>query len=347
MNTVALGLFSGGLDSILACRLLVQQGITVVCLKFVTPFIDYNLLERQEEYIAAMKNRFALDVVVVDISKGYLEMLHNPAYGFGKNFNPCIDCKILMLRQARKLMARYNASFLVTGEVLGQRPMSQRRDTIRVIERDAGCEGIILRPLSARILPATNAEKEGKVDRLQLCSISGRGRKKQIQLAKELGIRDYPKPGGGCILTDKQLGRRIERVYSGEILLGTRKLSPADIKLLIIGRQFLLLEKYWFILGRNEKENDQLNAARQKDDWLFSMPSHPGPAGLLRRAKEIKDRQTQEAVAAAAAGLVARFAKKIDGHFPAGKILIDKGDTSCSRMTDALTDEVFSSWKIA
>ena len=192
-------------------RVVAAQGIKVVALKFVTPFFDYDLLANKEAYVAEVKHKYGLDVELVNLSEGYLDLLRNPAHGFGKNFNPCIDCKILMLTRARELMAHYNASFLVTGEVMGQRPMSQRKDTLRLIERDAGCTGLLLRPLSAKLLAPTRAEQEGFVDREQLFGFSGRGRKPQIELAKAFGIKEYPNPAGGCILTDCNLGGRIEK----------------------------------------------------------------------------------------------------------------------------------------
>ena len=142
-KTTAIGLFSGGLDSILACRIIADQDIRVRALKFVTPFFDHELLGREQEYQQEVQDKYGLEVELVDLSKGYIELLRNPAHGFGKNFNPCIDCKILMFTKAREMMAKYDASFLITGEVLGQRPMSQRRDTLNVIERDAICKDIL------------------------------------------------------------------------------------------------------------------------------------------------------------------------------------------------------------
>ncbi len=182
----AIALFSGGLDSILACRVIMAQGIEVIGLKFVTPFFDHDLLQDEAAYAQEMQQKYGIDVRVVDISEGYVRMLEQPVHGFGKNFNPCIDCKIFMLRQARRLMAEYGASFIITGEVLGQRPMSQRRDTLRVIERDSGCEGLLLRPLCAQLMNPTQAETQGLVDREQLHRFAGRGRKEQKNLLQPL-----------------------------------------------------------------------------------------------------------------------------------------------------------------
>ncbi|MDH3349691.1 MAG: thiamine biosynthesis protein, partial [Desulfobulbaceae bacterium] len=205
-KTKALGLFSGGLDSMLACRTIMEQGIQVIGLKFITPFFDDHLREQEEQYRAEVYEKYGIDVRLVDLSEGYLELLRNPAHGFGKNFNPCIDCKILMISTAKKLMAEYGASFMITGEVLGQRPMSQRRDALRVIERDSETDDILLRPLCAKLMKETKAEREGLVDREKLHSLSGRSRKGQKELAASLGITDYPNAAGGCLLTDVNLG---------------------------------------------------------------------------------------------------------------------------------------------
>ena len=156
----ALALFSGGLDSILACRVVAAQGIAVQAVKFVTPFFGYELLAKEEQYARMVRESYGIEVVLRDVSEAYFAMLRNPPHGYGKNFNPCIDCKILLFREAKRLMEEFAASFLITGEVIGQRPMSQRRDTLRVIERDSGCEGILLRPLCAKTQEPTRAERK-------------------------------------------------------------------------------------------------------------------------------------------------------------------------------------------
>ncbi|WP_028583016.1 thiamine biosynthesis protein [Desulfogranum mediterraneum] len=345
-KTTAVGLFSGGLDSILACRVVVAQGIRVVALKFVTPFFDYELLGREEEYQAEVARKYGLSVELVDLSEGYLELLHNPAHGFGKHFNPCIDCKILMLTRARERMARYKASFLITGEVLGQRPMSQRRDTLRVIERESGCSGLLLRPLSAKLLNPTAAEQEGLVDRSRLHGFSGRGRKAQMQLAREFGITDYPNPAGGCILTDVNLGRRIERFYSGEHPFGGAGITVEDINLLLLGRQYLLFDRYWLILGRNEEENLRLEAARGPDDWLLQMTEHPGPTGLLRYAAREAGAGEGEELIRVAAGMAVRFAKKVDGVSLPAQVMVETPAGSESRIFAPLEESRFQAWRL-
>ncbi len=201
MSVTALALFSGGLDSILACRVVMAQGIRVVALRFITPFFEADVVE-PARYTLNMREKYGIEVEVIDTGHDYISMLKAPRHGFGRHFNPCIDCKIFMLRQARALMPKYGASFLITGEVIGQRPMSQRRDTLRIIERESGCEGILLRPLCAQLMPPTEPELQGLLNRDQLCRICGRGRSEQQALAAHFSIFDYPAPVGGCVLAD-------------------------------------------------------------------------------------------------------------------------------------------------
>ena len=215
----AISLFSGGLDSICATRLVMEQGIEVMAVKFVTPFFGYDILRDPEKYRLETEEKYGIDVRVVDISDDYLTLLREPSHGFGKYFNPCIDCKIFMLSRARAMLKELDAAFLITGEVLGQRPMSQRRDTLNVIERDSGSRTILLRPLSARLMNETEAERAGLVDREKLLDFRGRGRSRQIALAKSYGITDFPAPAGGCILADPILSRRISHIYSGTFVI--------------------------------------------------------------------------------------------------------------------------------
>jgi len=342
----AIGLFSGGLDSILACRVIAAQGIRVVALKFVTPFFDHDLLADEAAYSQEMERKFGIDVRVVDVSQGYVQMLEKPAHGFGKNFNPCIDCKILMLRRARELMSHYGASFIFTGEVLGQRPMSQRRDTLRVIERDSGCEGVLLRPLCAKLMSPIQAELDGLVDRERLYAFSGRGRKAQKQLAREFGIDDYPAPAGGCMLTDPNLAARIKHFYQGLFSFG-RQRAVEDIRLLSVGRQFRLDKDIWFVLGRDERENERLEAQRLPGDWLIRMTVRPGPLGLLRHAAEtVAGREEESEIVERLAGIVVRYGKKaVDG--PAGaEVLIDRDGQVSTMWQEPLLGDEIEAWRI-
>ena len=317
----ALALFSGGLDSILAAKLVASLGVRVIAIKFVTPFFDYELLADQEKYQQEVMEKYGLEVKLHDLSVNYLDLLHNPSHGFGKNFNPCIDCKILMCRRIKEMMPEYDASFLISGEVLGQRPMSQRRDTLRVIERDSDNDGLLLRPLSAKLMSPTKAETEGWIDREKLLNFSGRGRSRQIKLAKEFGVTDFPAPAGGCILADPILSTRIEKIYKGESAVQVKEIRVNDVRLLLVGRQFELLQGAWLILGRNEKENIKIEALAGENDLLLHMPDRPGPTALLRRAKQhVSPGDIENEILQQAAGLVVRYGKKVQGIDPGAEV---------------------------
>jgi hypothetical protein len=347
MNTItALALFSGGLDSILACRVVAAQGIHVQALKFVTPFFGHELLADKERFRQETRRKYGIEAELVDLSEGYIELLHKPAHGFGKNFNPCIDCKILMLRRARELMEERGASFLITGEVRGQRPMSQHLDTLQLIEKKADCQDILLRPLSAKLMPPTLAEQQGLIDRERLHGLVGRGRKGQLALARELGITDFPAPAGGCVLTDPILAARIERFYQGLFLIGQEGITAEDICLLLIGRQFRLPGGHWLVLGRNEQENDRLTALRGPEDWLLFMPERSGPLALLRRAAvTAAEVQEKEELVAWAAGLVVRYGQKNEGRTLPGDVLLEQnGNKKMLLGTTPLPDDLFKDW---
>ncbi|OGQ96135.1 MAG: thiamine biosynthesis protein [Deltaproteobacteria bacterium RIFOXYD12_FULL_57_12] len=296
--TTALALFSGGLDSILACRVVATQGIAVRAVRFVTPFFGDDLLAREADYRAEMLRKYDIDVHLIDVTGPFLELLRRPAHGFGRHFNPCVDCKIFLLATARRRLADFNASFLITGEVIGQRPMSQRRDTLRLIERDSGCSELLVRPLCARNLPASAPESAGLIDRHRLLAFSGRGRSAQIELATRFGITDFPSPAGGCILTDPILAARISHYYQTHV-----EIRPADIRLLLVGRQFVLPGGGWLVLGRDQKDNEKILALRQPDDIVLDCIDRPGPFAILRYGRDPAD-------LSAAAGLLARYTKK-------------------------------------
>jgi hypothetical protein len=282
---------------------------------------------------------------VVDISDDYLQMLRKPSHGFGKYFNPCIDCKIFMLKRAIGRMSDLGASFLITGEVLGQRPMSQRRDTLNVIERDSLTRGILLRPLSAKLMNETEAEKQGLIDREKLLDFSGRGRSRQIALAKSFGISDFPAPAGGCILADPILSRRISRLYLGDFVVDSEQMNVTDILLLLIGRQYLLPGGGWLILGRDEKENIRIDELREAGDIRVDIEERPGPTALLRRGTACyTDQRTREQDIRLAAGLVVRYAKKVDGTFAPANVTIEEAGEPYELFAEAVGDEFFKKW---
>jgi len=346
-QTTALALFSGGLDSILAARLVAGQGIRVVAVKFVSPFFDYPVLSEPEKYRAKIHDLYGLEVVIEDISEQYLRLLRQPVYGFGKNFNPCIDCKIFMFDRARQMMEEMGASFLISGEVLGQRPMSQRRDTLNVIERDSGSRRILLRPLSAKLLRPTEAEEQGLVDRDRLLDFSGRGRSRQIALASEFGITEFPAPAGGCRLADPILSRRIARVYSGDFVIAPENMDSGDILCLMTGRQFLLPAGGWLVLGRDEKDNRLLERLQKEDDILICMKDHPGPTALLRRTGLLYDSPRKlEFDKELALGLVVRYAKKVEGRCRPQVVQVQEGADISSLLHGPIENREYIDWML-
>lgn len=278
MKTIkALALFSGGLDSILACRVIMQQGIEVKALHFITPFFGYSKKGREEEVRHSIFKRYGITLEIVDVSHDYLRVVKHPQHGYGKHLNPCVDCKIFLFSRAREHLAQEGASFLITGEVLGQRPMSQRRDTLRIIERDSGTAGILLRPLCAKHLKPTIPEERGWVDRDKLLDFQGRGRTPQMNLASQLGIRGYPAPAGGCILTDPNIAPRIRWLFAH-----VPESTVEDVLLTTIGRSFALGQKTLLAMGRCEKENEQLERLSRTGDVRIQLTEIPGPLSLLR-----------------------------------------------------------------
>ncbi|MDA3832443.1 MAG: hypothetical protein PF495_03515 [Spirochaetales bacterium] len=299
--TKALALFSGGLDSILACKVIQDQGVPVQALKFVSPFFEYELLQNKAKYQKTIFDQYGINVDLIDITDEYLEMLAAPVHGYGKNFNPCIDCKILFIAKAKSLLNHYGASFLITGEVVGQRPMSQRKDTLRVIERDTGTDNILLRPLCSQSQKPTDIENSGLINREKLPHFSGRNRTPQMELAKQFGITDFPTPAGGCVLTEELRAASIKKLFT----VDQEVITPQNILFLLTGRVFLLPQGGWFTLGRDMAENEAIEKMYQHGDSTFRISKdRPGPLGLLRYGSHDRDLTL-------AATITAHYAKKI------------------------------------
>jgi tRNA U34 2-thiouridine synthase MnmA/TrmU len=273
----AIALLSGGLDSTLAARVMMEQGVELEALNFMTVFCTCT--NRGATCLASQKavETLGIPLKVFNVSEEYLRVVKHPKHGYGSNMNPCIDCRIFMLKKAKAYMEESGATFIVTGEVLGQRPMSQRRDAMRLIEKEAGLEGFILRPLSAKFLPATIPEKEGWVEREKLLTLQGRSRKPQIELAGHYGIYDYPCPAGGCLLTDPGFARRMK-----DLMVHNPDFSLNDVHLLKMGRHFRLSHGVKLVVGRNEEENQKIQTFAQGEDILLKVSSFPGPLSLLR-----------------------------------------------------------------
>ena len=265
----AISVFSGGLDSMLVAQLIRGQGIEVQAFFFETPFFKSP---------RARKSAGILDlpIKVVDITDRHLEIVMNPVHGYGGNMNPCIDCHTLMLRIAGEMLRQEGAGFVISGEVLGQRPMSQNRKALSTVAVESGFEGFILRPLSAKRLPMTIPEREGWVSREALMDFSGRSRKPQMALAKKLGIETYPSPAGGCLLTDEIFSRRLKDLFASGSIPETRALE-----LLKLGRHFRVGPKTKLIVGRNRIENQAIGSLSNEEDIMIRTTDIPGPTVLL------------------------------------------------------------------
>jgi len=286
----AVGLMSGGLDSTLAARLLKDQGVDVVGLYFNTGFCTYDhrrAIGRKNEDPRRLRNHALqagaaaqVEIRVIDVADEYLEMVKNPKHGYGNAANPCIDCRIFMLGKAREIADQEGAEIIFTGEVLGQRPMSQHMDSLKLIERETELKGRLLRPLSARRLSATVAEREGRVDREQLLDIKGRSRREQEDLADTMGIDEYPQPSGGCcFLADRNFGERFHDLLTEEKTWG-RRVGRDEIMMLKVGRHFRLSPLVKAIVGRDEGENHFLERFRA-DRWRLAAVSDVGPVTLV------------------------------------------------------------------
>jgi tRNA U34 2-thiouridine synthase MnmA/TrmU len=277
----AIALLSGGLDSTLAVRLVLDQGVEVVALNFTSPFCTCTSRARREagcmhEAVRVAKE-LGVEVKLVPKGREYIDVVRRPRFGRGSGMNPCIDCRIFMLRRTAAMMEELGASFIVTGEVLGQRPMSQHRQAIALIERESGLKGKILRPLSAHHFDPTEPETAGVVDRQKLLDIAGRGRGRQIALAKDLSISDYPCPAGGCLLTDRNFADRLRDAFyhiPGEI-------DARELELLKIGRHFRLRSGAKIVLGRDEHENERLSAVAPAHYLRLVPDDFPGPSAVI------------------------------------------------------------------
>lgn len=273
----AVGLLSGGLDSTLAAKMLLEQGIEVHAINFTSPFCTCTAKGAScAAVITAVRQLGDIPLRRTRLGDEYLAMVRNPRYGYGRGMNPCIDCRIMKIRKAAEYMEAIDGSFLFTGEVLGQRPMSQHKQAMEIIDKGSGVEGLILRPLSAAQLKPTLPEREGWVDREKLLGFSGKTRRPQIALADRMGITDYPCPGGGCRLTDKNFAEKLREYFAH-----TNEPCLADMPLLRFGRHVRLDNGAKLVLARNESEGQTLKRLARADDHLY-LPTFSGPIALLR-----------------------------------------------------------------
>ena len=279
LKVKGIALISGGLDSILAVKVIQEQGIEVEGVAFETPFFS------ADRAVEACKE-IGLQLTVADITEEHLVMLRAPRYGYGRNMNPCIDCHILMLKKAGERMEAEGADFILTGEVMGQRPMSQGKQSLHVVAKRSGYQEYIVRPLSARFLPETKPEIEGKIDRRKLLDIQGRGRKRQIEMADRYKIARYATPAGGCLLTDPGFSKRLRDLFAHD-----KNMEIRDLELLKVGRHLRLNDRTKLIAGRKKMENVAIRDLSQDCDTVIEVRDFPGPTVLVPYGCENEDLQ--------------------------------------------------------
>lgn len=338
----AIGLISGGLDSALAAGLLKEMGVELHGLNFSTGFckVDHRRAindpredpERLRNPALRVGAMLGFPVEILDVATAYLEVVRNPRYGYGANVNPCIDCRIFMLHRAREVMEEEGADLVFTGEVLGQRPMSQYRKALDTVERDTGLEGRLLRPLSARFLEPTLPERDGRLDRRRLLSIQGKSRRPQIALARQLGINEYEQPSGGCcFLADPNYARRFRDLVNSA---GTVAITSEDTTLLKVGRHFRVSPTVKLVTGRNEGESGYLERfARGR--WTLTPVGRAGTFALGLGEPDQAQFQVM-------AGIVARYSRHRDRDLV--DVQIARGDTlqilSVTPASDELVDSL-------
>jgi tRNA-uridine 2-sulfurtransferase len=278
MNRKAISLLSGGLDSVLATRVIMDQGIDVIALHFTSPFSSRKEKERGLQAVRAV-SELGIGLIIKHKGSEFIDIVRSPKYGYGKNINPCIDCRIFMLRKTKEIMAEEQAGFVVTGEVLGQRPMSQRRDTIQIIEKASGLAGLIVRPLSAMHFLPSIPEQEGVLEREKLLDFTGRSRTPQYHLAEKYNLTEFGSPGGGCLLTDPIFTKKLKDLFEHD-----ESLDMKDFELLSIGRHFRLRADTKLVVGRNEIENDKLISLWTAPYISFHPIGFRGPSAILKGA---------------------------------------------------------------
>ena len=344
----AVALISGGLDSMLAAKVVMEQGVEVHGLNFFTGFCvegHTHAIRKQHKEKPKRNNalwsaeQLGIKLHIDDVSEPYKDVVINPKHGYGANLNPCLDCKGFMVGRARLWMEENDFDFMITGEVIGQRPMSQRRDTMPVIQKEGGIGDRLLRPLCAQLLPETLPEREGWVNREQMHGFSGRSRKPQIALAESFGFSEWSQPAGGCcFLTDASYSSKLQDLWNAR---GTKEYEIDDIVLLKIGRHIRPRPEFKLIVSREEGENNFLRGYRRSFGH-FEVTSHPGPLTLV----DLADGDLTGDNLQLAARIVARFSQGRD----AAEVTLDYvplvGETQQVTVSPMDTDEVLKSWYV-
>ncbi|MEK7816618.1 MAG: hypothetical protein AAB281_00020, partial [Actinomycetota bacterium] len=277
----AIALLSGGLDSRLAVKMMLDQGVEVEAINFMTVFCTCTAKGSCKSEAKKAAEEYGIPMKTLNVTEGLMAAVKNPKHGYGRGLNPCLDCRINMFRRAGEYMREVGADFIVTGEVLGERPMSQRPDAIRIIEEESGLSGLVVRPLSAHLFEPTIPEQKGWVDRSRLMAIRGRSRKPQMQLADEIGVNDYPCPSGGCLLTDKNFSNRLKSLMDKSKSEGSDP-PLADIRSLRMGRIFFSSEDRRILIPRNEDETRRVANIAREGDTLMEAAELTGPTTLIR-----------------------------------------------------------------
>ena len=279
----AIALFSGGLDSTLAMKLIIDQGIDVLAINISTGF---GSTKDRREHMENMCRQVGAEFRIVDIQDEYLQdVLFDPKHGYGKNFNPCIDCHAKMFAVAKRIMEAEGASFLISGEVMGQRPMSQNKDALQTVLDESNCDGLLLRPMSAKRLTPTIAETNGWVDREKLEGIHGRSRDRQLELAKEIGLQDFESPGGGCLLTDENFSKKMFDIVKHDTF------EVKDIPIMKYGRHLRISETAKLVVGRNKEENEHLQNIENDKYYHIKTVGLPGPHAMLSKTASESDKE--------------------------------------------------------
>jgi tRNA U34 2-thiouridine synthase MnmA/TrmU len=330
----AVALYSGGLDSTLAIIAMQRQGVDVTAITFLNHFgcdISDKSSCSKDPFAASVK--FGFKVKLSHLSDKFMKIVINPKYGHGKNMNPCVDCRILMLKEAKELMGLIGADFIITGEVLGQRPMSQRRDCFPLVDREADVKGLVVRPLCGQKLPATIPEEKGLIKRDDMYDFNGRSRKPQMALADEFGLTDYPSPAGGCLLTDPIYSFRLR-----DLLAHNNNPDYKEINFLRVGRHFRISSDCKIVVGRNKEENDLIKSLSDQNDCLLRVIGHGSPLTVI-----LGD-VTDEAISVASS-LCARYSdgKKLSEL----TVLLTKSDHKSYIKTSPADEEVIVELRVA
>jgi tRNA U34 2-thiouridine synthase MnmA/TrmU len=284
----AIALFSGGLDSILAAKLMLEQGIEIHALTFITPFSEFSKLGRNIP-ARVFARKLNIPITVKFLGSEFIELVQHPSHGYGKHLNPCIDCRIMLMQRAKLFMEQMGADFIITGEVVGERPMTQHKQAMKLTETKSGLTGLLVRPLSGKLLEPTIPEQQGIIQRAYLMEIAGRSRKPQMALAKKFGIEDYPTPAGGCLLTDPVFSLKLkDALEHGEN-------TSRDMAMLGFGRHFRLPSGAKLVVGRNEGENKKILASQTRDSLCFDAYEIPSPIALIRNVRDETDIATAAA----------------------------------------------------